>query len=434
MQTSSTRPRPAIQASSPIDGGYFRIHDLSAFPDLQVDGLGTYPDRAAVLPGTCVVQEGVPRSWLQYLQAVGIGARRIIEVRTPVHPGEGLAGCFSLNDLRDLRLSVIAGHRLEFFLPTQWQHHYVERLGYDYRSLVWGPNPELATQVNDKIWLRRTLPDQPYPEYRIVNLSDPESAGTIRDRVGRMIIRHGGAVLKHPNLASGDGIKFVRPTSDAPDWTQQLTAALTSFEERGYKGDIIIDAFYKDHVPLSAQMEIGANGPRYICATVQQISNGTVHSGNFISSRALPGIDPGIVATMKLRALEIGWELHALGYHGYFGADFLYTLGLKENRLLLLETNGRVTGAMYPLSVALQAHANGLSKWGVGSDNIALEAPSSFERLSTQLGPLMFNGTTGVVPACPRLLVFRKAMLYAVGRDVAEAKSMLAESAERLAA
>lgn len=398
------------EAPSPIDPNLVRIHDVGVYPGLQMPGLAAYAQRALLLPGTAVVHTGVPHDYIDYLKGVGIGAHTVMEV-----PGEhSLVGGLTYEQILSIRDAVDNGARVELFIATPEQRQMIESFGINYASGVWGPSPEIADKVNSKTWLRGNIEDT-YPEHYIVSLKDRNGA-QIYGHAARLIAVHNGAVLKPSNLATGEAFTFI---PDGDTWIHAVTAGLRLLRDHGIEDDIILEAEYKKHVPLSVQMEIRTAGPQVICATVQQITHGSKHAGNFLSSTPQDGIPEEIID----RALAVGWQLHALGYQGYCGWDSMNT----KDGLLSLEINGRVTGAMYPLGVALQAQANGLEHWAVGSENMTTGI-RSFGKLSERLGPHLFDGQTGILPACPGLLVTGTAMLYAVGDSVAEAKRLLAEA------
>lgn len=403
-----------------------RIHDLSAaFAGLEVAGLSRYPERALLMPGHAVISKGTPREYLDYLLSCGIGAGSVASVAT-----EGdLTGRLSQDQLDQIKELVGNNFRLEFFLPTSAEANFVERHGFNYAQHVWGPTPALAELVNNKIWLRRQFGSAPdilarFPEHVILPVG--ERHRIIRQVLEYMISRNQGAILKHPTLASGDGLYRLHPGS----WRAELEAAFADLAKRGYTGEVVIEAAHWDHVPLSAQLEIHNAGPLYLTGTTQQMINGTVHTGNRISSGQHPDICVNTVRQMEQESLQLAWKLWELGYRGYLGFDFI----LVGDRLLLIEANGRITGATYPLGVALQAQANGQTDWGVISDKLGTRNVSC-DRLSQALRQqgLLFDGLTGVLPACPGLLVHGVAMLYSLGEDLAEADEHLTRARQLIA-
>jgi hypothetical protein len=96
-----------------------------------------------------------------------------------------------------------------------------------------------------------------------------------------------------------------------------------------------------------------------------------------------------------------------------------------------MEANGRVTGAMIPLSVAMQTRQ---PRWCVLSSNIMPARGFTYEEADAALvrADVRFNGTRGVLLACPELLEpttdpgdTGKAMVYCIDQDVDGAELLL---------
>jgi hypothetical protein len=401
----------ALTAFGPTNPRLVRFHDVGpAFPGLHVTGLDHYPDRALLLPGLAVIQRGGFAQHLAYLREVGIGADRFLAVS----PGDTLTGSLGPDQLTQLRRLAGDGHQFEFFLTTEGDEAFVAReMQLPYEKVVWGPRAKLARNANDKIWLRRQFPNSVlktarFPDHEILSVLQEE---LIYDFVRDNLEINGGAVLKHPSLASGDGIFVIR---DGQSWREEVAAALGDFHQRSYTGEIIVEAFYES-LPLSGQAEITTEGPRFICATVQEIANDTDHAGNYLTNGPLPGVTAGIAAQVETDTLELAFGLWRLGYRGYVGFDFLYDL--RFGQLFVIECNARITGAMYPLSVGLQVQSKGQPSWAVATEIMQPTRQYDFNTLMRLLKvrDLLFDGTAGILPACPGLLRYGKAMLYAVG-------------------
>lgn len=403
-----------------VDRDMDRAHDVGpAFKGLRVSGLKRYPERTLLLPGTCYVPKGVSRRYLRYLMEVGLGAPskgQIVEVATTGTLLEGVA-----KYAERLKQALLSGNGIEFFLPTPYASRLIANLGLDYADHVWGPRPDLAALANDKAWLREFAAmeqlDVRFPEHVITTV---ESTARVEEVVADYLARYKGAVIKHPSLASGDGISFIHPGSH---WRRQTHAALRALTRRGYTGKIVIEAAHFQHVPFSTQLEVTDKGPRFLIETEQLINNGVVHSGNILSSIESDKFSRSIYTDMANQSMAYATALWRMGYRGYLGFDFI----LAGNTVYMIEANGRVTGAMYPLSVGLQLSNNGVHQWSIVTDNLHPDKVLSFTALRSLLTNegLLFGGEYGILPVAPGLLKSRKLMCYSVAEDEGTAKEHL---------
>jgi hypothetical protein len=427
METAMGSPiaNPYSAASLGILGTeMIRIHDVyPAFVKLDVDGIAEYHTRAASLPGLVVIQSPLPDAYTRLLRDTNIGANRLWQV--PM--GSTLTESLIDGQHHLLRSFLDQGHKLECFLPTADQRKFVEhQLGFDYSQVVWGPSPELAVLTNSKIWLRRQFAGTKgvaFAEHQITSQADRLA---ITEYCHYLIGKYGGAIVKVEDQASGDGMIKLH---DVPNWGQVLKLGLMEFKRRGFHGEVIVEAGYWEHIPLSVQMEVSDTGPEFILDTEQTMTDHTVHAGNIITNGANPKVLDEVRQQMREQALLLGWSYYRLGYRGHVGFDFMDT----AHGLFLLESNARITGAMYPLGVGLQMEANGANHWAVVTLNIEPAHRWEYNRLHQTLSDMdmLFNGQRGVLPMAPGLLTInhgkRKAMVYCTGKDIAEANAYLDE-------
>jgi hypothetical protein len=408
-----------------------RIHDLrSQYAELDVTGVGWYAERGLIVPGITVVH-GTPASYLAYLRGVGIGAPFTGEVII-APPANSLVERLSDATVARFRRLIGAGGAIEWFQPGAPETAFTEqRLRLPHARAIWGPSADLARHVNDKAWQRRFATGQQlsgvrFPEHTILRLSQTQHIyAATRD----LLDGYGGAVLKLTNLANGEGMEFIHPTAD---WEHDVAAALATLRRYGATRDVIVEAAYFDHLPLSGQVEIGPRGARFIRGTLNQVKNGRVHDGNIVTSGSLPGVPHWAYEELRHQSLEYAEALRKLGYRGWVGFDFL----LANGSLFMLEVNGRVTAALYPLSVGLQVEANGQSEWAVASTKIEHRQNLTYDAFIKALTRrrLLFNGRVGILPACPSLIHQGVAMLYAVAASAGEAQAHLAQAREMLRA
>lgn len=414
-----------------------RAHDVNtAFKGLKVKGIKRYPERSLLLPGTAVVNAGLPPGYLDYLTSIRLGVGHTTSSIIEVPANTGLIRGLASGHADHIAGLLDMGMRLEFFLSTvAAEQKFVEKkLGRTYADVVWGPSAQVAAMVNDKAWLRQFVARHnlkvTFPEGNLHTLDQVDAAlATAR----HLLLDYSGVALKLPNLASGDGMLFVYPAK-TPDWESAFADAFQKLAAKARKAKrpdtlIIVEAAHPEHVPLSAQLEIGPEGPRFIRETLNRVVNGTVHDGNTLSSDTLTDIPEWVAEQMYEQAMTLGWALYNLEpepYEGYIGLDFM----LAGDRLMMLEGNGRPTAVMYPLGVALQAETNyGALNWAVTTGNLEPAEPLDFEtlRLLLDAAGLLFDGVKGALPVCPSLLPRRKAMIYYYGSTVRQAEDGMHE-------
>jgi hypothetical protein len=422
-----------------LDSRFVHAHDVRpAYGRLRnVVGLGRYSERALVLPGTTIVEAGLPSAYLRYLYDIGIrDPDRDGLIR--VQPGRTLLDGLTDADLNRVRSLLLDGYQFSCFMPTRLEEGVLERrMGLRFHDYVWGPRPSLAADVNNKIWLRIYARKHhlgiTFADYHIAAVNDKEA---ILHAAADIMSRSVGVVVKNPGKASGEGMAFIDHGS--AEWAEELLQAVSKLHaEDPPCPKLLIEEWHPEHTDLSSQLEIGPDGPLYLAPTINRVDGPATHDGNVLSSGPLPEVPADILVQMECESMKLGDALYELGYRGYFGIDFMYTP--TRGYLYCLEVNGRATGAMYPLAVGM--HLAGASKfprqWAVVSANVS-PPPGRFDfnSLSSALSSrrLLFKGGTGVLPVCVTLLEQGKAMLYCVGRDVPEASNILAQAEELMLA
>ncbi|QQR53195.1 ATP-grasp domain-containing protein [bacterium] len=406
-----------------LSSNLFRVHDVrDPYPSLENAGLGHYADRALLMPGTVVIADGIDPGYLQFLARVDIGAPahgRVIQV--PV-TGTLLASCPAAM-LRDLK----HGQLFEFFLPTASVRHLVDSLNHQYQNVVWGPSPKLAAQVNHKGWLRRHFEGWGQISFPAHSTHDFQQRIAIAQSGEAYTKRYQSAAVKAANLATGEGIEIV----NQKNWPVVLSQLLSRLTDSGYTDEIIVERAYMPHSSFSVQLEITEGGPQFLAITRQIIGNQSTHNGNVISTSATTGLNPSTIDALVQRALIAAGELHRLGYRGYIGFDFIRPdTGEHRSQLFVLEANGRVTGAMYPLAVLAQVLRHHGAPLVIMSDNLPCATDLTWPRIHDlyRAAGILFDGYTGILPVGPRLLGTGKAITYAIGITEADVEHLMAQA------
>lgn len=408
------------------DSDLIRVHDLmTAFEGLTVPGLAFYADRALVLPGTTYVADGPIDDHLGYLGDVGIGAREIVRVAG----GELVRNLATVDGLRaDLARRVQDGGRLQFFVSTGYEAELLSALGIDWSRTFSAP-VGISLDANDKAALRR-LADRlgmrhAFPVHRMCR---PTDTAAVYKTVGELMAGDGCdfAVIKRPDLASGDGMIIV-PRSR--DWADAVDPYL-----RKHAGapEIIVEAGH-EHVPISIQWEFESDGPRFACVSSQLLDERFVHLGNVVGSRELPDISDADERVMRQLTEPFARHYWERGYRGICGFDLMRSR--RDGRIYLLECNGRVTATTYAVGVGRQV-ADRCDAWTVLMTNVSPNgAVRDFAALRERLGSWLFDGRKGVLPFNVRCLGLPepKCTVCCVGADASEAETFLLEARRRLA-
>lgn len=402
-----------------------RIHDLTTgFEGLSVPGIPYYADRALVLRGTAVVTDGPIDEHLAYLKDVDIGANEVVRVGD-----ERLVGGIAARE--DARRLVVerarGGSLLQFFSVTGHEERLLEALGLDWSHTFSAPLG-VTREANDKAALRRLgeglgLAGH-FPRFRVCRPSD---AGEVYAMVGELM-RDGCdfVVLKRPDLASGDGMRLVERCRD---WLRHVDPYLA--DHAGAR-EIIVEAGY-EHVPMSVQWELGADGPSFACATAQLIDESFTHSGNILASGELPDVTAEDVAAMRRMSGPFVRHYWERGFRGICGFDFLRAL--RDGGVRMLECNGRVTATTYANGIAREV-ARRTPDWAIVMSNVpASPAVRTFADVRARLGRRLFDGSKGALPFNLRCLSLPhpKFALAVVGADVTEAKVILNDVVKSLA-
>ncbi|HTM68912.1 MAG TPA: hypothetical protein VL426_06470, partial [Candidatus Binatia bacterium] len=323
--------------SNQQEASMIRIHDLTTgFDGLNVPGIPYYADRALVLRGTAFVSDGPIDEHLAYLKDVDVGANEVVRLDS-----ERLVGDLAARE--EARRLVVerakGGSLLQFFSVTGHEERLLENLGLDWSHAYSAPLA-VTREANDKAELRRLAATLGlaghFPRFRVCRPSD---ASAVYGMVGALM--NDGCdfvVLKRPDLASGDGMKLVERCRNWADHVDPYLAAHANARE------IIVEAGY-EHVPMSVQWEIGADGPSFACATAQLIDESFTHCGNILASGELPDVTAVDVAEMRRMSEPFVRHYWSRGFRGICGFDFLRAV--RDGRRFMLECNGRVTATTY---------------------------------------------------------------------------------------
>ncbi|OGL98717.1 hypothetical protein A2318_03850 [Candidatus Uhrbacteria bacterium RIFOXYB2_FULL_45_11] len=417
-----------------------RIHDFTFYARPNADGfslgdipgIGMYPDRSALLPGTCFLDGGshtdVAEEHLYgYLHVLGIGANEIRFVK-----GDSLFEGI-LNDpvecerlCRELSNGVPT--TLEAFSASDQWDRFVGALNID-PSRLRTPATSVMRTLDDKESIRRlahTLGlDDVFPKH-VFTLDAHETLVRInefRDQFPRLI------VVKRPDLESGVGQLLI----DAQTTEEQIFAYVHEYCT-GHRPIIVEEGVFG--IEGSVQWHVSPKGcePRFF--SLQYTQAGT-HQGNVIAPTGVACLPDEWPLAWRMRVVEKIWAttetfvkwVAARGFIGPIGFDFI----LNKNAFSLLECNARTTAATYLESVRWQIEQRGHKNVTAAMKNAypkrALTWKDAVRMLEQHPNKLAFNKETGVgvIVANPRLfhLDAPKCLLISVGTDIEQAEAYL---------
>ncbi|MFA5358253.1 MAG: hypothetical protein WC310_00325 [Patescibacteria group bacterium] len=397
------------------------IHDVVASYPLQtVPGLGRYAWRSLLLKGAKVVgRHPSLNDYLAFLKEVKVGNGGEVLTAYDDHLYDVVLGDRNLQREID-RLLCVEDRTLRLFAITENDEKFLRLTGWQKKSEVFAPPLQLSLRANDKAFLRRLA-----VEKGIGNIFPPFVIVATVDGLARAVERMSRVndsdfiVVKATNLASGEGMTFTSEREKAIAFGRKLFA-------NGQK-EVIVEAGY-DSDSYSMQWELRPRDFRFLGASAQIMSHhGKVHEGNIVSSslRQLPGITEREIARMQGRAYPLIDWFWRQGHRGIFGIDFIKTKKERRHRLLLLESNARVTASTYPFSVGRQLADRGIVEYGIAARNCYPSSQMNWDGLVKFLGSDIFDGEKGILPYIPNCLP-EKVGLMAIAPDAPAAEDMLA--------
>ncbi len=417
-----------------------RIHDFTFYARPNADGfclgdipgIGMYPDRSILLPGTCYLDGGahaeVIEEYLQsYLRPLGIGAKSVRFVK-----GDSLFQGI-LNDpterawLQD-KLSNGIPTTLEAFSASPDWELLTSSLNIDPARLR-TPLSSVMRMLDDKEAFRRlacTLGlEHQFPKH-VFALEPDETLAQIRvfrKRFPRLV------VVKRPDLESGVGQLLIRPDTPEEAIEEYVRVYCTT-----HRPIIIEEGVFG--VEGSLQWHVGKNGiePRFFG---RQYTHNGFHEGNVISHDGLDCLPSEWPRAVRRQRVEDLWEATRVyvewiaerGHMGPIGFDFF----VNPDGFHFLECNARTTAATYLESVRWQVERLGFSNLSAAMKNTYPKRArdwrsvvAEIERAGKHLAFRPEEGS-GVLIANPRLLHLPhpKCLSIAIGRSVEEAETML---------
>ncbi|MFC1639045.1 hypothetical protein ACFL26_02115 [Patescibacteria group bacterium] len=398
-----------------------RIHDIvTRWKGLYLPGVELYADRALVLSGAAVVQDGPIDGYLGWLREVGIGPDEVVRV-----PGQSPVAEI-MGDLRLRRRVRELAERygsVQFFYTTEQEERLVEALGLG-PERAFSPPQAIGDEASCKVAIRRLADGlglrRHFPFHVICRAFPWEAYAAV---YAVMCGDCDFVVLKAPDLASGDGMVRIDRTLD---WPMRTLDFLARFAGR----EIIVEAGYR-HVPMSVQWELGSAGPRLAFAADQLIEGDFTHVGNVVSTGALVHVSSDSARCMAEMSAPFARSYWERGYRGVCGFDFML---LPDGRLFLLECNGRVTATTYCWGVVRQLRGR-TGDVAVAMSRIRPRGPfASFDALSRELGGSLFDGERGVLPFNVRCLELERpeCSVCCVAGDAEGARLLLEETRRRV--
>lgn len=413
------------------------IHDMSPFhflARLNAHGLGSYPSRAMVCPGTTVTGYDDHQSFADllenqnYLRRVGIGTDKIIPIQgTNVMDGL-LRDDGSLGLVR--RSIHESGRPLRLYL-TRSMEPLVTRLGLGWDDIL-TPEWSLAERFDDKRKLRELgleLGAHRFVPWRFLTEKDLPHIRDIRAGIfaeADEVVPTEIVFLKRPDYDGGEGLLKWRPETP---WEE-----VRIFLEEHLRHGVLMEAGYPesdfDMTEASVQIEIDESDWEPVYPSIQLTEN-NAHKGNEI----LLGeklIDPATWKQMRTAMKPFAEEAARLGmgrkHKRLIGFDFLIVKSGGETHVFLSEVNARGTAPQYAYAVARQAAPRFGDRASVIMENYKVTRGRSHLSLEEQLAAmnLLWKGDSdpGVVIGNAGCIRHGKVTLFCVGKTLEDTRDL----------
>ncbi len=253
---------------------------------------------------------------------------------------------------------------------------------------------EGSRRGNNKLLIYEHLRDTGWPVIPSVLADSPLAIAGCLDALGRQGFTH--AVVKSQMGASGIGLKKLSIARD-----REVTLPEYFFTE----GPCLVQGWLQpgEHGIVetrspSVQFFLNENEGSIFDITEQLLSGRILHEGNQSPPPYLAGLPRLRALLFEQAATAIRW-LHAQGYRGFGGLDFLVVerSGDQEIEVYVSEINARVTAATYP-SILVRRLCPG-AHWTMRNVNL-YDGESEMEILHRlrQSGQLFLPGRPGIVP------------------------------------
>ncbi len=189
------------------------IHDMSGFGHIgAVPGVEHYADRALLLPVdiAVVLDDGEDLdAYLAYLRSADIGPKRVLRVK-----GRNLIAGLSADPaaIEEMHAHARRGGCLQVFCMTEELEEFFARHGISRRCIHSAPL-SIARRMNDKAELRRIAKDCGLEIAFLPHVAtrDPRAVmAAVKSFLARPEREAEFVVVKRTNLASGDGLMFIR--------------------------------------------------------------------------------------------------------------------------------------------------------------------------------------------------------------------------------
>lgn len=202
-------------------------------------------------------------------------------------------------------------------------------------ACVFGADPAIVKQINNKFWLRRFM------EQNGFRTTSGFFCTTIEElQQAYASLRTAGfekCVLKIPYGSSGKGLKIIENEGFFQILTKYIARRKRTFE-------ILLEGWHPIKRHINAQLWIGSHEVVLLAVTEQQIDANGVYVGTCFT----PDYEENILEQYRREVSRLGGLLQEAGYSGFCGVDSI--LGQDHVLYPALEVNARFTQVTYLLS------------------------------------------------------------------------------------
>lgn len=284
-------------------------------------------------------------------------------------------------------------------------------------TCVFGADPTIVKQINNKFWLRRIMEENGFRTttgYFCTTLEQLEHAYSSLRAAG-----FEKCVLKIPYGSSGKGLKIIEDEAFFQALAKYIARRKGRFE-------LLLEGWHPIKRHMNAQLWIGSVEIELLAVTEQLIDASGVYRGTCFT----PYYEEGVLEQYRVELMRLGHVIQAAGYEGICGVDSI--LGQDHFLYPALEVNARFTQVTYllPLADGLRRNYPHVSSRLIGwQSNSASDFTAWYDRMVHQLQPNQDNGFRVYTfarysPVGQSRTLYRMGLLC-YGKDPAEVQRML---------
>ena len=367
------------------------MHDINTLPKFskiisQVDGIDKYERALPVARSEDVVMTkySPDRTYLQWLESVGLGSKRIIVLNGNTQ--ETLPERIMKRQAKE-KLRTFLGHRERNAVVSPYYGGPLEERASRYLGLDMYAKTDAVTRFDSKINFKNMCHKigVPFIEDKIFTVGSKTNGLNYLLNIIREIMVETGKVIVRGEFGASASTTYVIDRLDSPLFKEIANSSLP--------GDrYLVEPFYDSLSQPSSVWFISRNRKIVHLKTSNQLlDEETSHIGNEFPVN----FNEKLVQELSFK---IAKYLCMEGFIGPFGIDFVET----KTGMYAAECNPRVTGAMYPWELVHRFNERNGSIKAARSENIHLPRKGlRFRDLMKVWGDVLYDGQNRVGTIVP---------------------------------